>query len=286
MSVVNPVICAFNMNYFDFIKSVKKSLEKSDPIYTLIKKKFPVTEKDTESHIKMMATFLTDDIFEKLCCDNCKVESVQDFVLIHDESTNTMVSIADIKISDFPMSFIYIFALFVYLYKSPELSDSLFSPIMNAIKAIQEGKPIDDIVKTILNDDVISLLKNIQRCFASMEADLENTKIGGIAKEIAADLKLDELGLTDPTDLFKGKGDLLGKIVSNVSTKLQQKFEDGSIKHDELLKEAMSVIGGMGSGKENIFANMMKTFGGGASDAKRRSSSAARKLRRKLDEKK
>ncbi|NBU82911.1 MAG: hypothetical protein EBS55_14825, partial [Flavobacteriaceae bacterium] len=117
---------------------------------------------------------------------------------------------------------------------------------------------------------------------------LENTKIGKIAEEIAKELDLDEMNLKSPSDILQGNGDLLGKIVSNVSNKLQKKFADGSINQTELLSEAMSVIGGMKDGNgsfNNIFSNMMKSFGG-MNPGSHSSSKAASRLRNKLKQKK
>jgi len=290
---VDRVVYTFNKFYYDFLKDLKGTLSRKDEIYTQIKEQYKVRDNETTEHIDLVTATLTDEIFEQVYKPDSTLADFSEVVVIKGKT------IGSIKIDASLTSYIYTFALFVNLHKTPDLCDKLFELVMKALKAIQSNESIDSIVVDIMDDDVTALLANIKRVYkvASSGNDainkLENTKIGNIAKEIAEDMKLDGLDLQRPEDILKGNGDLIGKIVSSVSSKLQKKFEDGTIKHDELLSEAMSVIGGMGGGQDNFLANMMKSFGGmagagggGGSDAKRRSSSVAKKLRRKLEDKK
>ena len=81
---------------------------------------------------------------------------------------------------------------------------------------------------------------------------LINGKIGSLAKELAEettkDLDIDIENVTDVNDvfkkLFKNPGNLMN-LVNNISSKLDNKMKDGSIKESELLEEASSIFKNM-----------------------------------------
>ena len=79
-----------------------------------------------------------------------------------------------------------------------------------------------------MDEDIVAFIQIIKKLLPIQVevggTGIENTKIGEIAKEIAQDLDLDKMNISNPEDFLKGNGDILGKIVSNVSEKLQKKF--------------------------------------------------------------
>lgn len=276
----------FNTFFYDFIKDLKKILDHSNPIRKQIKKEFSVKNNETTELIETFAGSLTESIFQGLVGteDYDFMEVAGDLVVVLGHKVSDIVTPEN---SGSIVFYIYIFALLVHMYRiDGGVSDSLFDAVMNSLKAIQSGASYAEAASDILDDDILSLLTHISANFPKTSSKLEGTQIGKLAQEIANEMKIDGADIQRPEDILKGNGDLIGKIVSNVSTKLQKKFEDGSIQHDQLLKEAMSVIGGLGGegAGGNIFANLMKNFAN--SDAKRRSSSAAHRLRSKLENKK
>jgi hypothetical protein len=97
---------------------------------------------------------------------------------------------------------------------------------------------------------------------------LINGKIGSLAKELAEetakDLDIDENNISNVNDvfkqLFKNPQKLMG-LVNNISSKLDTKMKDGSIKESELLEEAGSIFKNMkdmpGMGNfEDLFKSM------------------------------
>ena len=90
---------------------------------------------------------------------------------------------------------------------------------------------------------------------------LINGKIGSLAKELAEettkDLDIDMENVKDVNDvfkkLFKNPGNLMN-LVNNISSKLDNKMKDGSIKESELLEEASSIFKNMKNmpGMDNI----------------------------------
>lgn len=121
------------------------------------------------------------------------------------------------------------------------------------------------------------------------ESEFLNSKIGNLAKEISEELNGDDLKCMDnPDDLMKnllsGEGGGLGNIIQKVSTKLQNKMQNGELNEEALMKEATSMMGmlnpafskmagGMGGGgmggMGNLFSMMGGMMGGGGGKKKK-----------------
>ena len=291
---VDKIVFTFNKFYFDLLKDLKKS---SDELRSDIKKNHAVRDDESRENIDFVANKL-DDAMLKAAIE-ARTDDLGDLPILKKYTLNKVLLMT--SDADNVKSYVYILVLLVYLDKNR--TEKVFETVMAALKAIQTGADHKEFTDKLTDDDIVALVDNVAAVFPKKAgagsggldpSQLENTKIGAIAKEIAADMDLSGINLSKPEDILKGNGDLIGKIVSNVSSKLEAKFKDGSIKHDELLSEAMSVIGGLGGENGNMFANIMKQLAGMAgmagmagagSDAKRRSSSAAKKLRKRLAEK-
>jgi flavodoxin len=119
------------------------------------------------------------------------------------------------------------------------------------------------------------------------ESEFLNSKIGNLAKEISEELNGDDLKcMENPDDLMKnllsGEGGGLGNIIQKVSTKLQNKMQNGELNEDALMKEATNMMsmlnpafskmagGGMGGmgGMGNLFSMMGGMMGGGGNKKK------------------
>ena len=136
------------------------------------------------------------------------------------------------------------------------------------------------------NSDVSKNSFNFENIFNSMNADTSNVnlpdkdnihdhinnlingKIGSLAKELAEettkDLNLDTDNINDVNDVFKElfkNPTKLMSLVTNISTKLDKKMKDGSLKESELLEEATSIFKNMKSmpGMDN-FDSLFKSM--------------------------
>ena len=116
---------------------------------------------------------------------------------------------------------------------------------------------------------------------------LDNTTIGSIAKEVVAELDMNQMqGIGSIDDIFKamgksgggGTGDgnnLIGNIVSKVGAKLQDKIANGGLNQQDLIKEAFGMFGPlMGDVLKNMPNNSMK-----------RQTTTKERLKKKLAEK-
>lgn len=251
------------------------------------------------------------------------------------------ITVADIKSAvkkedlDTVRSYVYIFILLGYLYtvcKQDDSSDeeddqntkstiALIDASITAFKNIQGGNKAD--VSDIVADPVAaSLLNHIARVIKPISDDdssdddsvpaagaadmLKNTKIGSLAKEISEEIDLSSLKIEKPEDLLNpsnlmGGNNVLTDIIGKVGSKIHQKIDKGEIKHEELMSEAINMLGMLGKGGDSgaasflqnpLFKDVMKNMGNlsglanmAKSSDKAKSASVRDRLRKKLDKK-
>lgn len=83
---------------------------------------------------------------------------------------------------------------------------------------------------------------------------LENSVIGGLAKDISKEINMDELNIENPEDIMKL---MSGNVIGKVGEKIQKKLASGEINQADLLSEAMNILGSMNKGGGSIFNNSM-----------------------------
>jgi hypothetical protein len=140
---------------------------------------------------------------------------------------------------------------------------------------------------------------------------LENSKIGQIAKDIANKIDIESLkaqvgenGMPTLDNLLKGGGGAIGDIIQKVGSSISEKIQDGSINQEELMGEAMKLLGSMNKmggafgrkgkkgkgsdgGMSDILGSLMGMMGGGGGKKKSRSryGSTRDRLKRRLEKK-
>lgn len=98
---------------------------------------------------------------------------------------------------------------------------------------------------------------------------LINGKLGSLAQEIAnevmVDMDIDPENIENPQDLFKKLFKDPSKLISltkTVTSKLDKKMKDGSIKESEILQEVKEMIDGMGAGNGlGNFNDILRSMG-------------------------
>ncbi len=107
------------------------------------------------------------------------------------------------------------------------------------------------------------------------ESILENGLIGGLAKELASDINLEDLNLNinensdNINDVFSNllSGDNpmnFMNLIQNVGQKIQNKLESENIDQNKLMEEAQSMMGMLGSNNplfDNLLKNAKKSMG-------------------------
>lgn len=161
---------------------------------------------------------------------------------------------------------------------------TLFVKVVSILSQIQKGQDVSSDLDDIVDDDVKALLNKIQT--VSVPADdikideqaipspddflknLGNSKIANLAKEISQEIDTTNIKVDKPEDIaklldFSGSNNLLGDIFTKVSSKLSEKISSGDLKQDDLMGEAMSLMGMLQGGGNGGIADLLKTFGGG-----------------------
>lgn len=198
----------------------------------------------------------------------------------------------------------------------------LFGKVVKIFGAAMRGEDTTGDLAEILDDDLRGVLSKLSKVdkpiegMASQNADaglgnmgddimnmfgsIENSKICNLAKEISQDIDISNMKIDSPEDVMKlmdfSNNNVLGNIIGKVSTKIQEKMSNGELKHEDLLSEAMGMIGmmqksGAASSLFNnpMMAEMMKNMKKGKVAARSdviKKESTREKLRRKLEERK
>ena len=90
---------------------------------------------------------------------------------------------------------------------------------------------------------------------------LQDSKIGKLAQEISANIDVSQLNGTNMNninDLFSGENNAMASIIQQVSSVMSQKMQNGEINQEELMGEAMSMMGNFGN--DDMMKNMMNVM--------------------------
>ena len=283
---VDQIIFTFNKFFYDLVKDLKSS---NIGLKNQIKKHYTVKNTESLDHFELIEKGLgTEDIIK--CLVNSPSDQVFTFGqltkvhLLIDLDINDILLQIPVEFKDAFLGYLYLFAILI-LVRRDQVHTDLFMAVMNTINAIQKKEPFDHLIDAILDDDISALLVNFEKCQkaeatsspcsssmpASMENLMENSQIGSIAKEIASSIDVSKI---NPEDMLSGaNGNMIGDLVSKVGTRLQEKFNDGSMNQEDLVKEAMSMMSMIGGGKNGgfmgeLFKNLNGVRGGGGSGAR------------------
>ena len=301
MSFQQKVIYAFNMFYLEFLNDVKKQ---NDEIRKTIRSHFKVFDKSSNDHFENVKNSINnnkDDI--------SKVELLPNMSL---EQINELLGESEKKVVE---SYFYIFAILISIVDDSD--ETILETLLSIIKDIQAGKNVDDQLKEVLDDELNQYLVKLSSLLSTNSSSpsdeesnifgmLENSQIGSLAKEISSEIDIKDLNLENPAQLLdltnlSNSNNVLGNIISKVSTKIQDKIENGQLSQADLVNEAMSFVGMMNkngsSDMSNIFNNPLisELLGGIGKDkntrvqvdpTKVKNMETRERLRRKLEEKK
>jgi SHS2 domain-containing protein len=164
--------------------------------------------------------------------------------------------------------------------------NALFEKVVELLSLKQNNKTDTDAYKdkldSIVDDDITRLLSKVTIVSNTVPKDfdhqpqvegnpleflqgLENSKIASLAKEITSEIDLSNLHIDKPEDISKlmdmsDGNNFLGNIVSKVSNKLTEKLNTGELKQEDLMNEAMSVMGALNNG--DGLGGLLKNMGG------------------------
>lgn len=274
---MSKIIFAFNKFYYDLVRDMKTAIATSstgaiattgsNDLKKAIKKAFSVKEMESRVAFDVYKSKLISlNLLDLSTPENRELP-----LLVHPGIENNVVCTIGVVLDTVgePILTSYL-SLFALIATIEEDDDALLSMTLKAIQAWQSNDVIafKELSDQILDEDVKARLNQLGLPPSSSsgttndnqnenknqtENDFMHTsKIGSLAREIAEDLDLGDV--QKPEDILnRGIGDIVGKV----SSKLQEKFQNGSIKQDDLMREAMQFMGGGG----DMVANMMKMMG-------------------------
>lgn len=292
MIVNTNISYMFNKVYLNLMKEIK---DNNADIKVKLKTNYKVFDKKSNEYVTRMVLNMDEDITSVLFGSEDIIDStdILNFELYigvtvldimktmeNDESKNTF------------KYYMYILMVFGYLYKLDDIDDDKKDillkktvEIINCVdtKKFENEKEFEIYLDDILDDDLRVILYKMykDRLYVTesvMKIDndelgglefLNNTKIGELAKEISSSIDMSKLNMNNPGEmlnmenLFSGSNNMLGDIIQTVGTKITQKIQSGDINQEDLMGEALNMMGTLNSsGHGDMMTQMMGMMSG------------------------
>lgn len=321
-------VSTFNCFFYEFIK-VAKSITKTSnkEVYNLIRENYVVKDMVTEDHIQYFNSNVTQEVFDDLLqldIDDIKItENIEKVEVIKGVDMKTLIDDGSTENLSGIYCYLIILTIMQHAYKK-ELSEESVDTLVSTLSQCQSNLKVID-YDDILDEDLVSLLQKVHGLSkgvnggdddeedggettgggdpSSFEEKLENSTIGSLAREIAGDIDVSKMDIKNPEDLFSNENSqLIGDIVGKVTSKLHKKMQNGTIRQDQMMSEAMNLfssmggLGGMGGGGGDgsaggggggdMFANMMNTMSKSFSGSHSGAAARTRLSRKYADRKK
>ncbi len=291
------VAYAFNKFYLNFLNDIKSY---NDEFKKCVKSNFKVFDKTSVAHIESFRANA-----EAAGSDDDAVELLPGLTY-----GDIMLGADSEKTANVLQSYFFIFKALAHIYDDSD--DTSLETILGIIQKIKAGEDVTSDIEVVVDDDLRGFLIDLERVLAntgdeapqqpSVEDTMkmfENSMIGNLAKEISEEINVKDLNVENPAELLNfeslvsGSNNVLGNIVSKVSTKIQSKISSGELNQTDLIGEAMNLItmlntsaGGANAGMFNdLMSNIGKTMGDMKIDENKvRQMDTRARLQKKLEE--
>ena len=301
------IVFTFNKIYFDLVNDVKQL---APELKEKIKKTYKVKNYASETNILNFPYFyeqLVKSPIDKIL----SIPELQNSDILQGITIQEILLYATEDFINVLCSYVLILTLIKHLtIDVNEDTPVLFEQIMKGVQSIQDGKDFTDVLGDIFDDDIKTMLSNIDSVFVKNKVtedaanqafspeNLMNTKLGSLAQEISKEIDL--TGIENPADLLNfsnltSGNNVIGNIVSKVGSKIQQKLGTGELKQEDLISEAINMMSMMNKNGVDIMSNplfkgMMGAMGGKnvkaqVNEGNLRKMSAREKLRKKYEDK-
>ena len=294
----------FNCVTLKFMQDIK---DKDKQIKNKLKTNYKVFDKESLEYIEKFSENVPNVFENENILDS---EELLNFELFKDITVkNILTNIVEDNEEDKKIFIykLYVFNIFSYVYKltlEEDKKEVLLNKVIEVINSVDSGEMNEKILDEILDDDIKSMLQKVYdnktktTTFENpldgfdME-ELNNSKIGAIAKEISESIDINSLNIEKPEELlninnmFSGSNNVLGDIIGKVGNTITSKIENGEINQEELMNEAFSMMSKMNMGNNNFMSEMMNMMGGQMPpEMKNMNNNTKRRLQRKLENKK
>jgi hypothetical protein len=262
---MTKTVYAYNKYFYEFLKEIKHSCKEKHPdLYKDLKTRYTVKDNATVTHIESFINSCTSEMLQIIVGDSSDMEKLSELVVL---DTNVLGELSDSCNIKNLQTYVLLFAYLGIVYKNHAENEE---ELLNTLGECQNDN--GDNIENIIDDDLSGILKQI-KCLSNenaipstdnkpsnFEETLANSSIGSLAREIAEDINIEGMNINSPEDLFKGENSkVIGDIVSKVTSNLQAKMKNGSLNQEQIMAEAMSLMGSMGNNE--MLKNMMSAMG-------------------------
>ena len=293
--IQNNVCYMFNKVYLNLMKEIK---DKNPDIKSKLKSNYKIFDKKSNEYITKMVMNMNETVTEALfgdddILDKIEIMNFEIFVDITiDDILKKVVDKDDSSRSSLKY-YVYILLVFGYIYKLEDLDDDkkdiLLKKTVDIINCVDTNKisneeELEKHLEDILDDDLRKLLMKmyvdrttVKESVMKLDTEdidtglefLNNTRIGELAKEISSSIDMSKMNMENPEELlnmnnlFSGSNNMLGDIIQTVGTKITQKIQNGEINQEELMGEALNMMGTLNSsGHGDMMSQMMGMMSG------------------------
>lgn len=269
----NKVAYAFNTFLLDLIKDVKNidGVVADAHAGTLreVRSNYKVFDKTSVAHVEWFNAQIADN------------ESSDDLEMVKGCGYGTLKEMFGGNDADLAalQRYLIVFKILAILYNDVGDEPSTYTmdtlnAVMQRIKGAKSGDKIDididDDGLEILDDRINVLLDELDELTdaaaeeevgnidvgvdkdSNIKTFFENSTIGTLAQEISKEINMDELKGANPSDILNatfnggslegGSANVLGSVVSKVSSKIHERIASGALKQDDLISEAMNLM--------------------------------------------
>lgn len=244
----------FNKVFVSFLKDIRgvnASFKK------VLSAKYPIFDVHTKEHFERFSEHAP-----------ILLENVDDLLKAHDVQIVDGITLGNLLKEDEPRVQNYVYTLLALWLAQTRTPEPLV--VVGKLKAIELGETnMDD----VFDEDLVKVLKKLVRPTDPSDPDImkiiNDSKIGAIAKGI-----VDDIGkLPKQPDMTK--------MIGTITSKIGEKLQNGEITQEDLMQEAMKLMGSLGNKapQVNDIMKMFTSMTGTTDKTKDR-------MRKKLDKKK
>ena len=273
MSFAAQQVIVFNKILLSFLKDIRK---KDGEVKQTLRENYKIFDKRSEEYI----TFVRDQILEEHikaiqeCDDLFECECVLKMCIFRGVSVRDIFEkVVGESSEDSRIVKLYVYMLLTILYfDHVTMEDNERSLLLTNTFRMMKGERLD--MEEILDETITRIMARMDALRAPSSREIEssglagglefmrNTKIGELAEEITKTIDLGGLCKEDmlsPEKLFAGDNNLLGGIIQSVGSTIQSKLDNGELNQEELLTEAMSMMGNLkNTGHGDMMADVFK----------------------------
>lgn len=301
----NKICYVFNKIFLALIKEVKS---KNDEIKHTLKQHYKIFDKQSSEYIVFFVNNINENINRVLFSDDDILDNVEVLnMLIFENITINDLVIKVIKDNEHDRNtlkyYVYLLMLLSYIYKLEIDNDKkkiLLETVFNIISVFDteniEKSDVEGLMEDIIDDDIKTVLWKIydnkeylKNVVSKDDIDgedglpsldfMKNTKIGNLAKEISETIDVSKLNIENPEELLNvenifnggGSNNVIGDIIKTVGDQISSKIQNGELNQEELMTEALGMMGNLNMGGENdMMSQMMNMMNANQNPTRRR----------------